>query len=186
MQRFLCVSLSVAVLAGCEPAPEPAGLSLQRGGVTAIAVGEGVFDAGVPVAFQFGIVQRNAAGDATGDLRFTTDLGGLAIDFVGSATCLAVDPENARAWVGGVVTENNSEHPSFTTAIHAVGRDIWFRVVDYGEGANAAQVDRTTFVGFEGAAGFITSAEYCAGRPWPDNDERTGPVLEGNIQTMVR
>jgi len=186
MQRFLCVSLSVAVLCGCEPAPEPTGLSLQRGGVTAVAAGEGVFDAGVPVAFQFGIVQHNAEGDATGDLRFTTELGGLLVDFAGRATCLGVDTENARAWVGGVITANNSDHPSFTTAIHAVGRDIWFRVVDYGEGANAAQVDRTTFVGFEGAAGFITSAEYCAGRPWPDNDARTGPVLEGNIQTMVR
>jgi hypothetical protein len=185
MKKSLVISLAV-FLAACADSPDVVAPEFARGGVTAVAAGEGVFDAGVPVTFQFGIVQQGATEAATGELRFTTDLGGLAVDFVGQATCLAVDGPNARAWIAGVITENNSTHPSFTGAVHQVGKDIWFRTVDYGEGSGAPQVDRTTFVGFEGSAGIITSAEYCATRPWPDNDERTGPLLEGNIQVMVR
>ncbi|NIU75387.1 MAG: hypothetical protein GWN71_17950, partial [Gammaproteobacteria bacterium] len=49
--------------------------------------------------------------------------------------------------------------PGFQEDVHQPGRDIWFRVVDYGEGENATQPDRSTFVGFEGDAGIITSAE---------------------------
>jgi len=41
--------------------------------------------------------------------------------------------------------------------------------------------DRSTFVGFEGAAGFITSEAYCAGQPWPDANARTWPVVSGAI-----
>lgn len=187
MRSFFVVPV-VALLAGCADAPDltaPAP-EFARGGNTAHATGEGVFDAGVPVAFQFGIIQQSLAEDAKGTLRFSTALSGLAIEFVGEATCLAVDAANARAWVGGVITENNSEHPAFTGAIHQVGRDIWFRVVDYGEGNGAPQVDRTTFVGFEGGGGIPTSAAYCAARIWPDGDARTGPLLEGNIQVSAR
>lgn len=63
-----------------------------------------------------------------------------------------------------------------------MGRDVWFRVVDHGEGESAA--DRTTVFGFEGAAGFVTSADFCAGRPWAANDARTWAVVEGNLQVL--
>jgi hypothetical protein len=66
-------------------------------------------------------------------------------------------------------------------AIHQPGRDVWFRVVDNGEGGD--QVDRTTVFGFEGAAGFITSEAYCLGQPWAAGDANTWPVASGNIQT---
>ena len=55
------------------------------------------------------------------------------------------------------------------------GRDIRFRVLDEPGG------DRSTFVGFEGSAGFMTSAEYCAGQPWPAGNARTWPVVSGGI-----
>jgi hypothetical protein len=102
------------------------------------------------------------------------------VDVHGRVTCVAVDSENHRAWVGGVVTENRSD-PDLQEAIHQPGRDVWFRVVDYGSG-NDAQPDRTSFLGFEGAAGLITSAEYCAARIWPEEDARTHPVTSGNIR----
>ena len=182
---------AVLVLAGCDAPPETTGPEFSsHAGVTGSANGGGHFDAGVDVVFSFGIVQFNGF-DATGQLRFSTALGGQAIEFHGRATCLAIDAENGRAWVGGVVTQNNSTHPSFTSPVHQVGRDIWFRVVDYGEGGKAPQADRTTFVGFEGSAGIITSEEYCQTRPWPGPpddvvDARTGPVTEGNIQVRAR
>ena len=61
------------------------------------------------------------------------------------------------------------------------GRDVWFRVLDGGEGA-AAPPDRTTIFGFEGDRDVITSAEYCAARLWLDNNANTHAVTRGNIQ----
>jgi hypothetical protein len=57
---------------------------------------------------------------------------------------------------------------------------VWFRVLDGGEGHGA--IDRTTFLGFEGGGGTITSAEYCAARIWPVANARTHAVIQGNIQ----
>lgn len=189
---FACLTTLVTLISatGCdvqgdttaidEPL-DPIFAAVPDGGLV-VAAGGGHFNAGVIVQFGFNAVQMNAAGDATGHLKFTTAVGGLPIEFQGRVTCMTADLENRRAWIGGVVTQNNSEHPAFTGEVHQVGRDIWFRVVDYGQGAGAAQVDRTTFVGFEGGAGIITSPEYCETQPWPDNDERTSPLVDGNIQ----
>ncbi len=96
--------------------------------------------------------------------------------FVGRVTCLSADPVNHRAWVGGVVTSSPETDPIFS-----VGADVWFRVVDYGKGTP----DRSTVFGFKGAAGFDTSAQYCAGRPWPEGDARTWPVTRGNIEVVA-
>ncbi len=103
------------------------------------------------------------------------------IDFEGKVTCMAVDAENGRAWIGAVVTKNNSEHPSFTTEIHQPGRDVWFRVLDTGR--HSKEPDRSTFMGFEGGGGIITSEEYCAIQIWPNDppNARTNPVTSGNI-----
>lgn len=192
IRSLFAVVAAGALLVACDDAaPDPTGPSFAAGGVGAGTTGGGHFDAGVDVVFSFGIVQTGEGDAAQGQFRFSTALGGLAIEFHGAATCLTVDPANHRAWIGGVVTQNNSTHPAFTTPIHAPGRDVWFRVVDYGEGDGAAQVDRTTFLGFEGAAGIITSAEYCDAKIWPGPpddapDARTGPVTVGSIQVRVR
>jgi hypothetical protein len=125
----------------------------------------------------------NAGGAAgpTGAFHQSFIFQGELVEFHGRVTCVSIDSTNHRAWVGGIVTANNSTHAAFTMARHQPGRDIWFRVLDSGEGTGAAP-DRTTTMGFEGDAGFITSLSYCAGQPWPDANARTWPVTEGNIQ----
>lgn len=152
-------------------------------GVVARATGGGEYQllGTLPAKFAFAAVGR-PDGSASGQIHHSVVLGGELIEFYGEVTCVSVDPVNDRAWIGGVITRNNSTHPSFLAARNQVGRDIWFRAVDYGEGSNAPEDDRTTFVGFEGDAGFITSAAYCAGQPWPEGDARTWPVTKGNIQ----
>lgn len=143
----------------------------------ASAEGVGHYDIlGLDVEFSFE-AERHGRGDrAKGEFRVRADEGsGLFVDFLGKVTCLAVDPVNHRAWIGGIVIRNRSTDPDLLTKIHRPGRDIWFRVLDMGD------ADRSTFVGFEGAAGFLTSADYCAGRPWPDDNARTWPVTIGGI-----
>ncbi len=97
---------------------------------------------------------------------------------------MTVDPERGRAWIGGVITRNNSTHPFWTRDINEPGRDIWFRVVDHGEGSDA-DVDRTTFVGFEGNRGIITSEEYCEAQFW-DEESQPWAVVNGNLQVRAR
>ena len=81
------------------------------------------------------------------------------------------------------MTLNKSVREPFASGeIYQPGRDIWFRVLDQGTPGTAG--DRTTFVGFEGGAGIITSEEYCAERPWPDGNARTNPLTTGNLNVL--
>lgn len=139
--------------------------------------------AGTTAAFEFKAKQKRRK--AKGSFRQTLVFQGLLIDFIGDVTCMAVDADLGRAWIGAVVTENNSDHPNFIEDIHQPGRDVWFRVLD--TGPDAAEPDRTTFLGFEGAGGIITSAEYCAAKIWPGppDDEpnaRTNALIDGDIE----
>ena len=175
-------------VAGCRDAvapthPSPAALAFDQtgdNGATSVT-GNGVFSvAGLNVQFDAYVV-RGGDGIARGTFHQRTDEGGgVLIDFDAEVTCLAVDPVNHRAWLGGIVTRNGSTDPDYTTDINQPGRDIWFRVLDSGNGPQAG--DRSTFLGFEGSAGFPTSAAYCAGQPWPADNARTWPVTSGGIQ----
>ncbi len=151
-------------------------------GVIASSTGGGHFlvSGSIDVGFSFSAKQK-MDGTANGQFRFSAELGGSPIEFHGEVICVTVDSANGRAWVGGVVTQNNSEHPSFTGEINEPGRDVWFRVLDSGEGGDS-DMDRSTFLGFEGGGGIITSEEYCEAAIWPDNNDRTSPVTQGNIQ----
>lgn len=151
--------------------------------ITAKATGGGVYQLGaLPVSFHFAAIQFDD-GRAAGTFQHSVLFQGQLVQFTGEVTCVTADPVKHRAWIGGVITANDSAHPSFLQPRNQVGRDIWFRVVDYGEGPDVP-ADRTTFVGFEGDAQILTSAAYCAGKPWPEPppDDRTWPLSEGNIQ----
>jgi hypothetical protein len=185
-----------AALAGCDaptrPAPDPGAIRLSSGeqGVTASATGGGHYlltnptEGDIDVQFAFSAVQH-ASGKVMGHFHHKLPFQGYEVDFKGEVTCLAFDAEHKRAWIGGVITHNKSTHPFYMQEIFQPGHDAWFRVVDYGEGSNAAQPDRTTFIGFENTPGIPTSEFYCQLRPWPADDARTWPVTEGNIQVRV-
>lgn len=185
VRRAACAA--AVAFAACEaptPPDEPAaGISLQLTGPTMAATGGGHYEiTTIPLSVQFALSGVSSADDpfeATGRFHHRTIADGLLVEFHGEVICLPVDPVNHRAWIGGVITHNLSTDPAFQTAIHQPGHDIWFRVVDYGEGS-AAPPDRTTFIGFEGSAGIQTSIEYCQLKVWPDGDARTWPVT-GNV-----
>jgi hypothetical protein len=129
------------------------------------------------VQFAFVAVQQSD-GQFSGVFHHSLEDSTGTIDFDARVTCMAVDKDFGRAWIGGVIVSNKSTSPGFQTDIHQPGHDIWFRVLDGGEGDNTE--DRTTFVGFEGV--IPSSAVYCATRPWPDGNARTWPVTQGNVQ----
>jgi hypothetical protein len=123
------------------------------------------------VTFSFQAV-RHGDGGVTG--RFQQHQTDLDLTYKGDVTCFAVDLVNHRAWIGGVLTQSNDVDP-----VAVVGKDAWFRVLDLGSGG--PDPDRSTFLGFEGSAGIITSAEYCERQIWPEGNERTWPVEHGDI-----
>ena len=185
--HILAGTLALAVgLSSCSDVAGPraddgdAGVAQVAAQGTQLRVnGGGSYNAGVIVDFAMnGIV--HGGGNVSGSFRHTTASEGFPIEFIGQVTCIGHDPVNNRAWIGGIITANNSTHPGFTGEIHQVGRDIWFRLVDYGNGGSGV-ADRTTFVGFEGSADIITSLEYCDTKPWPDADARTNALLTGNL-----
>jgi len=192
--RNLYLLPAVLALAACdasqpvEPAIAPSFASGRQ--VVAHANGEGSIDVGVPMFFDMTALLR-ADGSAEGEAFHFVSLGATFIEFRTRVTCVSFDAVNNRAWIGGVITENNSTDPARLMERNQVGRDIWWRVVDYGNGLSGT-VDRGTFIGFTGDAGFQTSAAYCAGQPWPGpNDDppqpvdaRTGALLSGNISLM--
>jgi hypothetical protein len=149
----------------------------------ASARGHGVYElAGISgVHFSFKVAQ-NEDGAASGHFRQVTSFTTGTVDIEGKVTCLAVDPVFGRAWIGGVVKRNASTDPSYALdPTTQPGQDVWCRVVDLDPATGTAE-DRSTFLGFAGSAGFLTSAAYCAGRPWPADNARTHLVTKGRIE----
>lgn len=176
--------MAIVLVSGCDSSTDPnAQLQASHNELSAPHATQGgghyLLQGAFPMQFSMAAVLQ-PDGSATGQFHHKGDVGGVWVDVQGEVTCAAVDPVTNRAWVGGVVTKNTSD-PGLQDAIHQPGRDVWFRVVDYGEGANAP-ADRTSFLGFEGAAGIIRSIDYCAARIWPAGDARTHAVTSGNIQ----
>ncbi|HUF66105.1 MAG TPA: hypothetical protein VMM17_09015 [Gemmatimonadaceae bacterium] len=171
-----CDSPTAIELAAIEP-------SLSReNAVVASASGGG--KAQLPAGFSllsFAFTANlRGTGDATGHFRQVYESALGTVDFQGTVTCVSFDADNNRAWIGGVITKNNSTHPNVQGAIHQPGRDVWFRVVDNGEGDSPD--DRTTVFGFEGGGNIFTSEQYCAAQLWTAGDVNTWAAIDGNIQ----
>lgn len=178
LHRPLITTLAILGVAACQ---DRTPLGIQAAAVPAPlgASGGGYYDIlGLRVQFAFTAAQTPLGG-AAGEFHIYAEEGGLTVDVAGTVICMTQDPVNHRAWIGALVTRNTSTDPAFQTEIHEVGDDVWFRVLDAGEGGGAQ--DRTSFTGFKGAAGLDTSPQYCAARIWPDDNARTWPVTEGNI-----
>lgn len=140
-------------------------------GTTELPTGFGLAD------FSFH-ANAHADGSATGTFRMFRLRNGLTSDFEGEVTCATVDPVNHRAWIGGVVTVNNSTDPNQQLAVHQPGMDVWFRVVDNGK--DSGTPDRSTVLGFVGA--IPSSAAYCAQQAWAAGDANTFPLVSGDLK----
>jgi hypothetical protein len=168
-----------AVAVACGPtAPDRVSSEsalLTEGGVTEKVTGGGQFVHPVFGTVTFGFVaMRHSDGRVSG--RFHQNQHDLGFVYHGDVTCFAIDPDNHRAWIGGVLTQSNDPDP-----VTEIGDDAWFRVLDLGQGQGPP--DRSTFMGFEQPPpGIITSEEYCQIRIWPEGDARTWPVVSGNIE----
>ena len=170
--RRVAVSVAVAGALACLPL-SVAGQSgpMMTGG------GHFLFQGAVDVQFSFSAVQH-PDGSASGSFHHSFEFDGHQIDYWGTVTCLAVDPINHRAWLGGDLTKVTSTHPD---VIELPGDAAWFRVLDTGP-ASAGEPDRSTMMGFKGAIpGIDTSQQYCDAQIWAEGNARTWPVTSGNL-----
>jgi hypothetical protein len=160
--------LMSALLAGTPSAALGAGSDSRATGG-----GSFLFAGSIPMQFGFSAV-RHADGSASGSFHHAYEFGGFKYQLWGTVTCVTFDPGNGRAWIGGVLTNVASTDPEPGVA---AGDDAWFRVLDGAEG------DRSTAMGFVGD--IPSSAAYCEGQPWPDENARTHPVTEGQIKVAA-
>jgi hypothetical protein len=170
MTRLLRTAAALAAVAAVL-AP---GSALAAGPRVVTGGGSFLFGGAIPMQFAFAGVQH-ADGTASGTFHHAYSDGTFSYQFFGTVTCLAFDPAEGRAWIGGVLTNVISDDPAVEdpTLPFGVGDDAWFRVLDDPAG------DRSTSMGFVGA--IPSSAEYCATRPWPADNARTHPVTSGQI-----
>jgi hypothetical protein len=186
----------VLLLAACMNGGEPSAPSISAptdgaskdnhgNGIVRHAMGAGVVDLtaanGGYADFQF-VAHGRADGTASGHFRQSRMRNGNLVEFSGEVICLTMDPAfPGRARIGGIVTENNSTDPGFTTANHVVGAHVWFRVTDGEAGGDAA--DASTTYGFKPTL-VDNSPAYCAlpftGLPWW-NPGSIFPLLRGEI-----
>jgi hypothetical protein len=166
----------MAAIVGVIPAVIAAPASSLEIEASASGGGHYLVGGSLDVQFAFSAVQYKD-GHVAGSFHDRTNDGLGLVDFDADVTCLVVDRQLGRAWIGGVITANLSTSPDFTSAVYQPGHDIWFRVLDSGHEND--QQDRRTFVGFEGA--IPSSAAYCATRPWAPDNARTWPVTRGSI-----
>ena len=168
----LVVSLAIALVA-CQTPVSPAreaGAAMaggpQESTVEISTTGGGHYTIPGDIDLEFGFSALMLPnGRAEGNFHHRGFAEGALIDFRATVTCLAVDSLNHRAWIGGVITENRSTHPEFTTEIHQPGHDIWFRVQDNDAVEPTRTPDVTTIVGFESPA-IPSSQFYCNTMPW--------------------
>jgi hypothetical protein len=188
VRRWLPLACATAMVA-CDQPMQPATPEIQPEysfnlGPTALGLGNidlTSANAGLAKLLFFATTLPN--GSAVGHFYQYREVAGLTSEFWAKVECLSVDPVNRRAWLAGTIVKNNSTHPaSQVDTLHMPGMDVWFRVVDYTQGFKQPQPDRSTVLGFRLSAGIVTSEEYCATRPWPDDDARTFPLASGNLK----
>jgi len=178
MRKSYVLLLGTAMAAIVSAIPAVIAASAHSSEVEASASGGGHYLVGgsLDVQFAFSAVQYQD-GHVAGTFHDRTNDGLGLVNFDADVTCLSVDREQGRAWIGGIITANRSTSSDFTGEIYQPGHNIWFRVLDSGREADLQ--DRRTFVGFEGA--IPSSAVYCATRPWAPDNARTWPVTRGSI-----
>src|SRR5215470_12114460 len=156
--KRICLLVLVTLLA-TTLGVAPVGVSADTGASTDIAftagAGHYLVAGSIDVAFGFVALQENN-GRVSGFFHESTNDGLGLVQFDAAVTCLSVDPDLGRAWIGGIIIANSSTSPDFTDTIHQPGHNIWFRVLD---SRNPGDQDRRAFMGFEGA--IPDSATYC-------------------------
>ena len=165
--------LTVAATVGCSSEhesvitqpPAPSVSFNQGNGVLYSVTGGGIVDfslAGVGDGwFSFNAIKK-ADGSVEGRFHQRRDTPAGLVEFSGVVTCVTVDLTLRRARIAGTVTDNRSTNPSFLTANHDVGDDVWFRVQAETVDAEGNPVaDASTTYGFTPIL-VNTSEEYCA------------------------
>lgn len=101
--------------------------------------------------------ERKADGTTTGSYFYNFQAAGFSVQ--GPVTCIST--AGNQAWIGGVVESIDSPAPEDQ---ELVGRDIWWRSIDNGQGDNAA-LDITTGLGFAFPGSTITAESWCRDQP---------------------
>lgn len=131
----------------------------------ATAFGKGTFERadGKLASFTFD-ANYTRSGPVTGNITYTVFLDEGKIDLTAKVVCGHYDMDTKRAWVGGTVSENRSNHSEYKDGDYATGGNLWFRFEESETHPEpAAQITDMTFGGKDGAKAF------CDAKAWSED-----------------
>ncbi|MFK8014828.1 MAG: hypothetical protein AB8G17_05275 [Gammaproteobacteria bacterium] len=131
----------------------------------ATAFGKGALERadGKLASFEFD-ANYTSSGAVTGRIDYTVFLDEGKIELNAKVTCGHYDMTTKRAWVGGEVKANRSNHAEYKDGRFAVGQPVWFRFEESETHPDpAAQISDLRFAGDDG---FDNAKSFCDEKPW--------------------
>lgn len=132
----------------------------------ATAFGKGALERadGKIASFEFD-ANYTRSGPVSGRIDYTVFLDEGKIELNARVTCGHYDMTTKRAWVGGEIKANRSNHAEYKDGRFAVGQPVWFRFEESDTHPDpAAQISDLRFAGDDG---FDSAKDFCAQKPWP-------------------
>lgn len=141
---------------------------------TVFGKGKYVNTAGLEVAFSFD-ANLHEDGRGSGEFHHVSKSDAGTVDLRGPITCLAIDEQERRAWMGGSLSSNASTHPDYAEDRFGTDAPVRFRILESAEGPESPGLISDLDVG--GAA----AADFCAGKAWPAGEPGGNKLLEGLV-----
>ncbi len=155
------VAVTPAVPAPAPTTPADAGMPEDT---QATAFGKGTFERadGKLASFTFD-ANYTRSGPVTGNISYTVFLDEGKIDLSAKVICGHYDMDTKRAWVGGEITENRSNHSAYQDGDYATGGNLWFRFEESETHPDpAAKIADMSFGSKDGATAFCDAKGWSA------------------------
>jgi hypothetical protein len=116
--------------------------------------------------FKYDVFYRSG-GVVNGTAEYTTFLDEGKVDLTVELDCGVFDVETKRAWFGGKISDNRSNHSEYKDGRYAKGGQAWFRFEE--SMTHPEPPAQVADIRFAGDDGFETAAEFCKAKPWSND-----------------
>ena len=138
--------------------PQPAAETRKE--AVGMAFGRGIAKGPADMTFKFNATTY-ADESVDGEFSYSASADAGTLDIEAEITCVSLDNEAGRAWIGGKITRNGSTDPRFAGG---PGAQVWMRALD----RNAQKIQPLVSGPLMAAGKIKTAGDYCDNKPWSD------------------